>query len=380
MTASVDAQDDFQPGRLAARHQARPLKVVDERADDRSLVVRDDLVRRTSAQEDGLRWSRRGDQGPALGAPLNADSAPRIAAADPIDDPFGDRQGDGFGARDNRQVTPISSRRALQESTAPLDDPMPMPAEPGVGGPGVPRTLVPQDRSGRFDVERVFDCERFYNQLAGDTIKSIELRVAPTFHPEFDAAQRSARLERIIADQADRDWIDLSGRVIARGRVVDWTRDGTVVLRDVDGQDVRVFFHELSPSSRRDVAYAWEVPAECALPEVGPVDRLWVPQTYTWTASALCHKPLFFEDVQLERYGQTAGPIIQPFKSGAHFFLNIAAMPYNAGVYPANECRYALGYYRPGDCAPYLGKSLPLSARGALFQAGAVVGAASVLP
>jgi hypothetical protein len=50
------------------------------------------------------------------------------------------------------------------------------------------------------------------------------------------------------------------------------------------------------------------------------------------------------------------------------------------GVEPPTECVYALGHYRPGSCAPYMCDPIPISYRGALFQAGAVVGAAAVLP
>ena len=102
--------------------------------------------------------------------------------------------------------------------------------------------------------------------------------------------------------------------------------------------------------------------------------------TFAWTASALCHKPLYFEDVQLERYGHSAGPIAQPFLSTAHFFGNIAILPYKMGINPPNECQYALGYYRPGSCAPYMIEPFPLSLRGALYQTAFVAGLITLLP
>jgi len=100
----------------------------------------------------------------------------------------------------------------------------------------------------------------------------------------------------------------------------------------------------------------------------------------TWKASGLCHKPLYFEEVQLERYGHTAGPVLQPVLSGAHFFMNIATLPYQMGMSPPNECEYALGYYRPGSCAPWLLPPVPLSVRGGLMQAGAIVGGVYLIP
>jgi hypothetical protein len=45
------------------------------------------------------------------------------------------------------------------------------------------------------------------------------------------------------------------------------------------------------------------------------------------------------------------------------------------GVTPPTECMYALGHYRPGNCAPYMINPVPLSCRGAALEAGAVAGA-----
>ncbi len=53
----------------------------------------------------------------------------------------------------------------------------------------------------------------------------------------------------------------------------------------------------------------------------------------TWKASNLCHSPLYFEDVNLERYGHTHGPLLEPLVQSAHFFANIAVLPYKMGVH-----------------------------------------------
>ena len=82
----------------------------------------------------------------------------------------------------------------------------------------------------------------------------------------------------------------------------------------------------------------------------------------------------------MEGYGHSAGPVLQPVLSGAHFFLNIATLPYQMGMSPPNECEYALGYYRPGSCAPWLLPPIPLSVRGALLEAGAVTGGIFLIP
>ncbi|MDX1963814.1 MAG: hypothetical protein SFX18_11710 [Pirellulales bacterium] len=129
---------------------------------------------------------------------------------------------------------------------------------------------------------------------------------------------------------------------------------------------------DLSPTSKG------EIPYECAI-ESGSIyhgDRSWGCITYTWKASALCHKPLYFEQVQAERYGHSWGPVLDPVLQSAHFFGTIPLLPYHMGVDPICECQYALGYYRPGNCAPYMIEPFPLSLRGAatqgIFTAGAI--------
>ena len=44
------------------------------------------------------------------------------------------------------------------------------------------------------------------------------------------------------------------------------------------------------------------------------------------------------------------------------------SLPYKMGLELPNECVYTLGYYRPGDCAPYLFDPLPISVRGLFFE------------
>ena len=124
-----------------------------------------------------------------------------------------------------------------------------------------------------------------------------------------------------------------------------------------------------------------DFPYECSIDDGRPYpDRCWPQTTYLWKASALCHKPLYFENESLERYGHSWGPYVQPLVSGAHFFSRLPILPYEMGLEPPNECIYALGHYRPGSCAPYMIDPIPFTFRAALFEAGAVVGAAAVIP
>lgn len=120
-------------------------------------------------------------------------------------------------------------------------------------------------------------------------------------------------------------------------------------------------------------------PLECPLRDEKFEPRSWAMTTFTWKASGLCHKPLYFEEPQAERYGHSMG-LMQPFASAAHFFLVVPALPYFMGVYPPNECIYTLGYYRPGSCAPYIIDPFPISVRGALLEATAWTGAVFIIP
>lgn len=124
-----------------------------------------------------------------------------------------------------------------------------------------------------------------------------------------------------------------------------------------------------------------DYPFECMLDDGRAYNsRNWPEVTYMWKAAANCHKPLYFEQVQLERYGHSWGPCVQPLVSGAHFFTRLPVLPYCMGITPPNECLYPLGYYRPGNCAPYMIDAVPFTWRAAAFQAGATVGTAAILP
>ena len=123
-----------------------------------------------------------------------------------------------------------------------------------------------------------------------------------------------------------------------------------------------------------------DYPYECAFGDEPATPRSWPEITYNWKASALCHKPLYFEQNQLERYGHSWGPYLQPIMSGAHFFTSIPILPYKMGIETPNECIYALGHYRPGDCAPYMIEPVPFTWRAAFYQGAFVTGTAFAIP
>lgn len=80
--------------------------------------------------------------------------------------------------------------------------------------------------------------------------------------------------------------------------------------------------------------------------------RDWPTFNYQWNATAFCHQPLYFEEINLERYGYGCSPCLQPVVSAAHFFATVPALPYCLAATCPTKCVYTLGYYRPGSCPP----------------------------
>jgi hypothetical protein len=81
--------------------------------------------------------------------------------------------------------------------------------------------------------------------------------------------------------------------------------------------------------------------------------RGWPGLVYQWDATALCHRPLYFEEINLERHGYGCCACLQPLASAAHFFGTVPALPYCMADECPCECVYTLGHYRPGSCPPW---------------------------
>ncbi|HBJ36166.1 MAG TPA: hypothetical protein DDZ51_15730 [Planctomycetaceae bacterium] len=66
--------------------------------------------------------------------------------------------------------------------------------------------------------------------------------------------------------------------------------------------------------------------------------RPWQDDAYFWESPIFCHRPLYFEERCLERYGQVRYPLLRPAVSGAHFFASYVALPYQAAMHPPCKC------------------------------------------
>lgn len=75
-------------------------------------------------------------------------------------------------------------------------------------------------------------------------------------------------------------------------------------------------------------------------------------KVFAWTAPNIRYQPLYFEDVALERYGQTKGPYRQSFSSAGRFLKSAVALPKAMSVDHPASCDSPLGFCRPGSKTP----------------------------
>ncbi|MFN3153346.1 hypothetical protein [Bremerella sp.] len=284
---------------------------------------------------------------------------------------------------------------------APMEEPMPevapmqpmQPMTPPRSNNNLPpplfRTQPEIAKNGNADCEQVYqdrnccdesdNCREIREELGRFNIRNISLDISSPFAPDEDDPSVAESMQvQAMQSAPSREWRNIQGELVADGRMLD-IRDRRVLIDD--GNEIkRIRIQDLGSDEKCFLTAHWNLPYECGWTDQPFMGRNWAPLEVNWTASALCHKPLYFEERALERYGHMTGPISQVALSGAHFFGSAALLPYQMGMYPPTECRYALGYYRPGNCAPHLIPPVPLSARGAAFQTAAVLGAVYWIP
>ena len=72
-------------------------------------------------------------------------------------------------------------------------------------------------------------------------------------------------------------------------------------------------------------------------------------KVFAWAAPNINYQPLYFEDVALERYGQTKGLVKQPFVSAGRFLADKVLLGTRALRVSPKSCDSPLGYCRPGS-------------------------------
>lgn len=227
----------------------------------------------------------------------------------------------------------------------------------------------------------IANCDEVRNFAMNTDIKNVRVDSSPGFVQGYQGQDRinSYTKESFVEKAPSRTWYDYDGQVVAQGRLIDLVF-GTALIEQADGTRTSYLLRKLSDGDQAYIAEVWGVPVTCSLGDQGFEARMFADSTFTWKATGACHKPLYFEDVQLERYGHEWGPVVQPAISTLNFFGSVALLPYNMGIHPMNECQYPLGYYRPGSCAPWTLGPIPISLRGALSQASVVTGTAWAVP
>ena len=108
--------------------------------------------------------------------------------------------------------------------------------------------------------------------------------------------------------------------------------------------------------------------------------RCWPIFAYHWNATCFCHRPLYFEEINLERYGYGCCECLQPAASAAHFFATVPALPYCMAAECPGECIYTLRHYRPGSCPPWRRHYPPRDGLAAASEAGVLTGLIFLIP
>jgi hypothetical protein len=93
-------------------------------------------------------------------------------------------------------------------------------------------------------------------------------------------------------------------------------------------------------------------PAEPVIAE-GTYERHWRGRVERAEPHYLCYKPLFYEQVNFERYGWDLG-VIAPFVSAGAFYYDLLLAPYHALTNPSPCYDCGSGYCLPGDPVPLL--------------------------
>lgn len=310
---------------------------------------------------------------PPAPAPLTIPSEPPALSIPPVPRKLPDPPESVLPDPSSALPNPFPKSSGTQEDlSSPSDRTLREPAKLDEDSPPEPPKRANQS---------VANCDLVRAFAAGADIRNFRLDSSPEYVQVYQNADRTGALtkENFVSKSPIRTWRGEQGEYIAEGKLVDYVY-GTVVLEQSDGKRVSYLQRKLSDADQVFVSEAWGVPVTCPLGDQGFAPRFFADSTFTWKASGACNKPLYFEDVALERYGHEWSPVVTPVVSTVRFFGDLAMLPYKMGIHPPNECQHPLGYYRPGTCAPWSIGPVPLSMRGAVTQAAFVTGTVFALP
>lgn len=98
-----------------------------------------------------------------------------------------------------------------------------------------------------------------------------------------------------------------------------------------------------------------ELPTDCDFQVIGeePLEIIRPPRKdVRWVPAEYVHQPLYFEDIPLERYGQTIIPGTQPIASATRFFFTFPFMPFKLAYQHPYRHVHSYGHWTPGSPAP----------------------------
>jgi hypothetical protein len=274
----------------------------------------------------------------------------------------------------------------LAAAAAPAADPAP----PAVSRPAVDTYDGPASRPALPALPRPKE------SLASERLQRLQGRPKPSTAPS--PAEEVGESSPVPADRVaakpgspdDRDWkMPLKTKESAADDEEDMAR----LFQELDRQaqsEVQPYSEpERNPARLKglsEIRAVWSAPEPGQLPEEVRLGQApFAPRNFPhafkpWTASDVWYNPLYFEDPALERYGHSYHPLIQPIVSAGRMSVQFLAIPYQMTLEPMSSRVYPLGYYRPGDFAPYLIYQVPLNAEAAFNEAAVITALVFILP
>jgi len=93
----------------------------------------------------------------------------------------------------------------------------------------------------------------------------------------------------------------------------------------------------------------------------------------------LCHGRLYFQQINLERYGWDLG-VFAPLISGTKFLYDFVTLPYHLATEPCRRFEYNTGWCLPGDPVPLLLYPLHVSPTGFVAEVGTILALVAIFP
>lgn len=121
-----------------------------------------------------------------------------------------------------------------------------------------------------------------------------------------------------------------------------------------------------------------EFPLPCAVNQAYEV-RAFPHQTEFTVPEYTCYGRLYFEQLNMERYGWDLGAL-SLLLSPAIFYADVATLPYHLATDPCRKCECSAGYCLPGDPVPLLLYLPEFSATGVAAEAATVAVLLAIFP